>query len=387
MSGRVRVVCLAGLWVGFLGCSSEDGGDMGAATWTGSNTGVAGTAGPTVGPAMPAAGSTTPIGTAAPGDAPDALPPDPGETPVMTPGCTSGDLDSDGDGSLDCDDACPMDALKVEPGACGCGMPEPTDGSMACEPACNDEDCVGDADPGPDASDPDLCAVQPITDELRDIHGEVYTRFASAEGVPVLATDSPQDEALRRACMMVRDLANRPEILQTMLEEDIGLVVMGEDETSADFPEFARWNVPDWRARGLGGVPRGLCAEENIMCNTAVDRWRGESICVHEFAHTMHLGVYNRMDPTFDERVDAAYRAAIGAGKFDNTYAASNAAEYLAEGVQDWYNTNLESSTPNGVHNHINTRAELQEYDPGLYEILAEVLPDQPAYQDCYFYE
>ncbi len=39
------------------------------------------------------------------------------------------------------------------------------------------------------------------------------------------------------------------------------------------------------------------------------------------------------------------------------------------------------------MHNHINTRAELQEYDPGLYEILAEVLPDQPAYQDCYFYE
>lgn len=253
---------------------------------------------------------------------------------------------------------------------------------------CSDAGCMdASVELEPDTSVPDqeLCVVQPITDELRAIHGDVYTRYAAARGVPALATDSPQDEALRRACMLLHDLGQEPKVLEVMLEENIGLVVMGVDETSADFPEFAAWGVPDSRARGLGGVPRGLCAEENVMCDRSVDRWRGESICVHEFGHTMHLGVYNLMDDTFDDRVEAAYRAARNAGKYANTYAASNAVEYFGEGVQDWYNTNLESIPANGVHNEINTRAELEAYDPELYDILAEVLPDEPGYQDCYY--
>jgi len=187
--------------------------------------------------------------------------------------------------------------------------------------------------------------------------------------------------------MLLNDLGQRPEVLEVMLRENIGLVVMGVDETSADFPEFAAWGVPDSRARGLGGVPRGLCAEENVMCDRSADRWRGESICVHEFAHTMHLGVYNEMDSTFMDRVDAAFRAAREAGKYSNTYAASNSVEYFGEGVQNWYNTNIESIPANGVHNEINTRSEMEEYDPELYELLAEVLPDEPTYKDCYYYD
>ena len=45
------------------------------------------------------------------------------------------------------------------------------------------------------------------------------------------------------------------------------------------------------RARGLGGtpaVPLGSSAEENLLC-LAGDRYRGEDITVHEFAHSVHL--------------------------------------------------------------------------------------------------
>jgi hypothetical protein len=109
--------------------------------------------------------------------------------------------------------------------------------------------------------------------------------------------------------------------------------------------------------------------------------------CVHELAHTMHLGVYNKMAGDFDARVEDTFRAARNAGEYESTYAASNAVEYFGEGVQNWYNTNIESIPANGVHNEINTRAELEEYDPGLYEILADVLPDEPGYKDCYDYD
>ena len=38
-------------------------------------------------------------------------------------------LDDDGDETLNCNDECPNDPLKVTPGECGCGVVDPTDGS------------------------------------------------------------------------------------------------------------------------------------------------------------------------------------------------------------------------------------------------------------------
>ncbi|MDA0766158.1 MAG: hypothetical protein O3A87_05665 [Verrucomicrobia bacterium] len=52
-------------------------------------------------------------------------------------------------------------------------------------------------------------------------------------------------------------------------------------------------------------------------------------------------------------------------------YATTNRAEYWAEGVQCWYDTNR---TMDHDHNHIHTRAQLKEYDPGLAKLCAEVL-------------
>lgn len=52
-------------------------------------------------------------------------------------------------------------------------------------------------------------------------------------------------------------------------------------------------------------------------------------------------------------------------------YATMNRAEYWAEGVQCWYDTNR---TMDHDHNHIHTREQLKEYDPGLAKLCAEVL-------------
>lgn len=55
------------------------------------------------------------------------------------------------------------------------------------------------------------------------------------------------------------------------------------------------------------------------------------------------------------------------------TYAGSNRAEYWAEGVQDWFDTNR---TMDHDHNHIHTRAQLKTYDPLLAKLCEEVLGD-----------
>ena len=54
-------------------------------------------------------------------------------------------------------------------------------------------------------------------------------------------------------------------------------------------------------------------------------------------------------------------------------YASTNKWEYFAEGVQCWYDTNR---TMDHDHNHIYTRAQIKEYDPGFSKFLEEVLGD-----------
>jgi hypothetical protein len=54
-------------------------------------------------------------------------------------------------------------------------------------------------------------------------------------------------------------------------------------------------------------------------------------------------------------------------------YAGKNRAEYWAEGVQCWYDTNR---TMDHDHNHIHTRAQLKTYDPGLAGLCKDVLGD-----------
>ena len=52
--------------------------------------------------------------------------------------CGVADEDSDGDGITDCNDGCPNDIVKTEPGNCGCGVPE--------SDVFGDLDCDGDYD-------------------------------------------------------------------------------------------------------------------------------------------------------------------------------------------------------------------------------------------------
>ena len=75
--------------------------------------------------------------------------------------CARGDSDSDG--VSDCDDACPYNAPKSQPGACGCAVADTDrdgDGLLDCKDACPDDPlnvlCQGDHDVPPPRDDPPL---------------------------------------------------------------------------------------------------------------------------------------------------------------------------------------------------------------------------------------
>ncbi len=219
-----------------------------------------------------------------------------------------------------------------------------------------------------------------------------YTQSISAEGFPIVASRNVNPYALKEAAYLVNMmLAKRPDVRAAMIKSGARLCIIAHNEFTTDLPEFIRMGegrAPDptmkgvsakdfWdaRARGTGGSPTDpycTCAEENVLGYPG-DPYSTECIVIHEFAHNIHLRGLTNVDPTFDPRLKATYDAAMKAGLWKGKYASVNHHEYFAEGVQSWFDNNRENDHD---HNHVNTRAELLEYDPGLAAMCKEVFGD-----------
>jgi len=97
------------------------------------------------------------------GDACDGCPTDPTKVDPGLCGCNVPDTDSDSDATPDCLDGCPLDPDKIDPGLCGCSVPD-TDSDSDATPDCQDG-CPLD----PDKIDPGLCGCGvPDTDSDSD---------------------------------------------------------------------------------------------------------------------------------------------------------------------------------------------------------------------------
>ena len=203
-----------------------------------------------------------------------------------------------------------------------------------------------------------------------------YKKHVSANGFPIIGSESVNDYALLEAAYLVNMmLRQRPDVREAMIASGSRLVVMAHDEFTTDIPEHSKMTPKDWwdaRARGLGGSqtdPVCSCGEENLLCMPG-DPYFKENILIHELAHNIHLRGMVRVDNTFDARVVKAYESAMKAGLWKPKYASVNKNEYFAEGVQCWFNNNRENDHD---HNHVNTREELKEYDPALASLCEEV--------------
>ncbi|MCK9438182.1 MAG: hypothetical protein M0Q12_13365, partial [Synergistaceae bacterium] len=119
-------------------------------------------------------------------------------------------------------------------------------------------------------------------------------------------------------------LAKRADVKQAMIDQRCKVMIIGEQEEVCDLPEYAHIcdtpeHVAYWnrRARGFGGAPEDAfsasCGEENLLCLEG-DRYAGESILVHEFAHLIHTVGIVAVTPGFDERLEAIRQGAVEKG-------------------------------------------------------------------------
>ncbi|HYN09891.1 MAG TPA: hypothetical protein VES67_21080 [Vicinamibacterales bacterium] len=218
-----------------------------------------------------------------------------------------------------------------------------------------------------------------------------YKKYVDARGIPVISSEKVPDDAL----LVARDIVNsmlsaRPDLRKALIERKWRTGVIAEVEMTADIPEYANRKRPDapagepvnqldrdyhaWRSRGLGGNPT-TGAEENLLGYPGT-RYFGEHIFVHEFSHAVMGGAIRTVDPAMYAEIQAAYDAAMAAGKYIGPngrkhYATTNASEYWAEGAQWWFFSNFGECFTGNVR--VETPDEFKAYDLKLYELLSRV--------------
>jgi hypothetical protein len=215
-----------------------------------------------------------------------------------------------------------------------------------------------------------------------------YAKYLSAGGIPVIGSARVPDAAIRRAAQIVTAmLARRPDLLVEMVRQGVRVGVIAQEEAITDLPEHRHWKKPrrddprltscelkyferieaqsdraywDARSRGAGGRFTTVGAE-NLLAVPG-GRYYGENIFVHEFSHTIFDAIRSA-DPALHAEVEAAYRAALAAGRWKGDYAAVTVQEYWAEGTQYWFNTNMLARLDEGP---MLSDRDLKRYDPAL---------------------
>ena len=210
--------------------------------------------------------------------------------------------------------------------------------------------------------------------EITDNGSSLLSKTCSANGIDILASDDVRDQALQQAWYIISNMiASRPDIHEYLANIDrANLLIIGANQDTTDISHMmSLGNAGYWndRLRGWGGTktsPETATAEENLLCWSS-DRWFDYNVTIHEFAHTIHMVALSSVEPEFGAKLDEAFLHAKEAGLWQDAYAGTNQQEYWAEGVTMYfggYGWNIPEN------DYINTKIELQEYDPDLYNLI-----------------
>jgi len=204
---------------------------------------------------------------------------------------------------------------------------------------------------------------------------EFYQKRVTIGGFSIVSSSKVSDFALKEAAYLIAKMTRKhPNYLQKLAENKVRFSIMARNEFTTDIPEHSDLSPAvfwDKRARGLGATPARpavSCGEENLLAIEG-DPYKRENILIHEFAHALHSMAINDLDSSFQARLEKCFKQAIEEKIWEGTYAASNPAEYFAEGVQSWYECNRANDREHGF---IDTREEVQKNDPRLANLIIE---------------
>jgi hypothetical protein len=241
--------------------------------------------------------------------------------------------------------------------------------------------------PAPDEST--TTTVPPPSNECvvgTDTSVEGFTVSCTVLGLTIrAAADVDGDAVTAQAERVYQMLIFRPDLTAAIVEAGLEGRVIPDGVRITNVPGFEElyelYPGIDWNRRGRsypGNVelPLFAGAEENLLC-LEEPYYFGEDEFVRAFALTIRRFGLDVVDEPTSEAIEVAYARAIAAGLWKNTLAEINSDEYWVEGVQSYFDANLEDTAedrePNSSHNAVNSRDELRDYDPALWTIAQSV--------------
>jgi len=202
-----------------------------------------------------------------------------------------------------------------------------------------------------------------------------YTKFINCSGIPIVGSSNVPDQALIDASAIMEFMLTGIGTVRNRLITGDSYVILYEEGVALN-------DVPE--SDGLGGCPNGglynfnpnnslsviISPVPNLLCDHALGS-TGGNILVHEIAHMIDIGGIRQIDNGFQSTLSSTFTTARSNGLWDNVYAATNKEEYFAETTTIWFGQNwIGPIGGDGFRNEIGTRAQLQTYDLGIYNLI-----------------
>ena len=211
-----------------------------------------------------------------------------------------------------------------------------------------------------------------------------YKKYINCNGIPVIGAEAVPDEALIEA-------SNTLEFMLNGLNDVTRQLVIDGNYVSL-YPEGGA--ITDLPENFIGTGPFTTGVYNNTQTLKAVASDVSSLLCqpeagfghtlVHEIAHMIDIGGYRQLGTSFANQLDALYQDALSSGTWQNTYASSNAIEYLAEAVTIYYGVNwIGPEGGDGSRNNIGTRALLQQNDAGIFNLINANFNSQSNIPGC----
>ena len=190
-----------------------------------------------------------------------------------------------------------------------------------------------------------------------------YQKYLEVDGVVVVASTDVSDETMIQVGAIITGMLSvKPDLLGILVANRTRIAIYPYSEQGErinQLPEFRFLTnntlgyVHKGASEWLAGVPA-----ETPYCGTVI----------HEIAHLVQNAIEEQPGGTeFNSRLQAAYQAALNAGRWQGLYARTNTEEYWAEAVKFWFWESLPPSlAPSGT--------KLADYDPEIAMLVVEAL-------------
>ncbi len=205
---------------------------------------------------------------------------------------------------------------------------------------------------------------------------EYYTKYINAGGVAIVGGRDVDDRFFYAAREIVLSMTSKRPEVRAFLTHNYGfrMILFNSEWGIASIPEVIL-------VRPLRPVSGSCVIDDFLLDNYCVasfpfpnDHPLFGNTFVHEFAHAMHT-VIQRLDATFQERLETAYANAVEFGGYWQAghYGYTDVLEYWAVGVTTWFDTvgHPKSSDILGP--------QFLAKDPLLYALLEEWFPVMPV--------